>query len=185
MKDGFVEKEDSQWILTGSVFWAEATTRLVIRQRWIEYRDRILRNSSKSRVVLLTGKSGRGKSVFLRYLIFYILLETKEYLTDPSIAFMDRDAVLYHITKDSIALYGSLINLKAAVGTPHFFFSDNVDVDSASAGSLVTMAISSGDTDVLKEFAKRMHEARYHGNQVCKTGSYLSITFKLLKTDGC
>ena len=25
----------------------------------------------------------------------------------------------------------------------------------------------------------------FHGNQVCKTGSYSSITFKLLKTDGC
>jgi hypothetical protein len=46
------------------------------------------------------------------------------------------------------------------VGRPHYYFSDNEDVDDAGAGSLVTMALSSGDANVLKEFSKRMDEAR-------------------------
>lgn len=154
------------WILSGSVYWAESTTQLVIRESWITYRDMIL--SGSPCCVNLKGKSGRGKSVFLRYLIFYILLEIgtvdatsrQEHRTNPRIAFMDRDAVLYYITKDSITLYSDRYNLVAAVGLPHFYFTDNVDVDSASAGSLVTMALSSGDTVVLKNFSKRMNEAR-------------------------
>ena len=36
-----------------------------------------------------------------------------------------------------------------------------MDVDGAGAGSLVMMALSSGDTDVLKNFSKRMNAARF------------------------
>lgn len=167
MKDGSLLKGVNQWILSSSVYWAEATTLLVIRERWIEYRDMIL--SSYPCCVKLAGKSGRGKSVFLRYLIFYILLgaaeldtaDAPEHLTHPSMAFMDRDGVLYHITKDSIEWYRDFYHLVAAVGQPHFYFSDNVDVDNAGAGSLATMALTSGDADVLKNFSKRINEARF------------------------
>lgn len=163
LEDGLVE-DGQQWSLSSSAFWAESTKMLVIRDRWVAYRNLML--SRYPHCVKLTGKSGRGKTVFLRYLIFYILLEARkrtrseECRTDPRIAFMDRDKVLYHITKDGITPFGSLLELIAAVGKPHFYFSDNVDVDDAGAGSLVTMALSSGDADVLKEFSKRMDEAR-------------------------
>jgi len=120
--------------------------------------------------VKLTGKSGRGKTVFLRYLVFYILLEAKRRserstseeisnLTNPRIAFVDRDRKLYHITKEKIILFDSYFELKASAGQPHYYFSDNIDFSDASAGSLVTMAVSSGDTEVLKEFTKRMNES--------------------------
>lgn len=160
-------------LLSSKVFWAESTKVLIIRDLWVTYRDVILNNYPCC--VKLTGKSGRGKSVFLRYLIFHILLEAKkrnnhaqstgtlptaDHSTDPRIAFMDRGNLLYHITKDEITIFGSHHELLAVVGQPHFYFSDNVDVYDAGAGSLVTMAISSGDSDVLKEFSKRMNEAR-------------------------
>lgn len=164
--------EANRWSLNSTVVWAESTNLLIIRELWVTYRDLIL--SGYPHCVKLIGKSGRGKSIFLRYLIFYILLEAKklcndvqtalpsaEHLTDPRIAFMDRDNVLYHITKETKITFGNRLELLAAVGQPHFYFSDNVDVDDAGAGSLVTMALTSDDTnDALKEFSKRMDEAR-------------------------
>ena len=94
--------DGQQWSLSSTVYWAESTKLLVIREWWITYRNLIL--SDYPHCAKLTGKSGRGKSVFLRYLIFYILLEAKklgnvvwsstaEHTTDPRIAFMDRDNV--------------------------------------------------------------------------------------------
>lgn len=161
--------EANRWSLNGTVFWAESTNLLIIRELWVRYRDLIL--SGYPHCVNMSGKSGRGKSVFLRYLIFYILLEAKklcqettlptaEHLTDPRIAFMDRDNILYHITKETMTTFANRLELVDVVGQPHFYFSDNVDVDDAGAGSLVTMALSSGDTHVLKNFSKRMGEAR-------------------------
>lgn len=73
---------------------------------------------------------------------------------------------MYHITKENISIFGNLLELVAVVGQPHFYFSDNVDVDDASAGSLVTMALSSGDSDVLKEFSKRFNEARFKSRSI-------------------
>jgi hypothetical protein len=109
--------DGNRWSLSSSVFWTESTTQLIVREQWITYRDLIL--SSYPHCVKLTGKSGRGKSVFLRYLMFYILLKAKqlgndvgstaaEHLTDPRIAFMDRDKVLYHITKDKITSHSAV-----------------------------------------------------------------------------
>ena len=173
LEDSLVVNTNRWSLLSSKVFWAESTKALIIRDLWVTYRDLILSNYPCC--VKLTGKSGRGKSVFLRYLIFHILLEAKkrsnhaestgtlptaDHSTDPRIAFMDRGNLLYHITKDEITIFGNQYELVAVVGQPHFFFSDNVDVYDAGDGSLVTMAISSGDSDVLKEFSKRMHEAR-------------------------
>ena len=160
----------NRWSLSSSASWTESTKSLIIRELWVTYRDLIL--SGYPHCVKLIGKAGRGKSVFLRYLIFYILLEanklcsqaqttppTAEHLTDPRIAFMDRDKILHHITKENITIFRNRFELVSAVGQPHFYFSDDEDVDDAGAGSLVTIALTSGDTDVLKEFSKRMDEA--------------------------
>ena len=160
--------EPIQWSLPENVFWTDSN-KLIIRDIWITYRDMI--SSSFPYFVKLTGKSGRGKSVFLRYLIFYILLEAKKRceittsdepsnLTDPRIAFMNRDKKLYYITKEKIILYDNYFVLVASEGKPHYYFSDNVDISEASKGSHVTMALSSGDTEVLKDFTKRMNESR-------------------------
>lgn len=118
----------------------------------------------------MTGKSGRGKTVFLRYLIFFILLEAKaarkskkvgdtDYVTNPRIAFVDRDQTIYFITTDIITTYNNRAELVAETGHPHFFFSDSSDVDDAGAGSHLTMALSSGDNELLKNFTKRREEA--------------------------
>lgn len=60
LEDGLVE-DGQQWSLSGKVFWAESTKLLVIRDRWIVYRNLIL--SRYPHCVKLTGKSGRGKTV--------------------------------------------------------------------------------------------------------------------------
>ena len=161
-RTNFLVVDGNRWSLTGyKGFWSGSTKQLIIRDIWNTYRDLII-GSSYPHCVKLSGKSGRGKSVFLRYLIFYILLEAKkryndgstveEHLTDPRIAFMDRNRILYHITKEKITIFPNLTDLVTEVGYPHFYFSDNVDFDDVGAGSLVTMAVTGGDADVLKEF---------------------------------
>lgn len=171
MINNHLYEEDSHWGLS-SAFWAESTKILYIRPIWVKYRDVILDNYPHC--AKLSGKSGRGKTVFLLYLLFYILRLAKQlssavhdheapppvHLTDPLIAYMDRERMLYLVTKDSICLFHNLAALTAAAGKPHFYFSDNVDVDDAGAGSLVTLALTSGDEDVLKNFSKRKNEAR-------------------------
>ncbi len=171
MEDGLVI-DGNRWSLSNSsVSWTESTNTLIIRELRVTYRDVIL--NRYPHCVKLIGKSGRGRSVFLRYLIFYILLEAQKlviddaqrtphvdtHLTDPRIAFMDRDNVLYHITKETITVFGSLRELVSAVGQPHYYFSDDVDINDARAGLLATMALESWDGNVLKEFSKRMDEA--------------------------
>lgn len=114
--------ETNRWRLTSSkVFWAESTKVLIIRHKWATYRDLILRDNP--RCVKLTGKSGRGKSVFLRYLIFHILLEAKErsnhaqstgtlhtpdHSTDPKMAFMDVAANYCTTSPRKIYLYSEI-----------------------------------------------------------------------------
>jgi len=72
---------------------------------------------------------------------------------------MNRDKKLYYIAKEKIILYDSYFKLVASEGKPHYYFSDNVDIIEESSGSHVIMALSSGDTEVLKDFTKRMNES--------------------------
>jgi len=43
--------------------------------------------------------------------------------------------------------------------SPHYYFSDNVDVSEANVGSFLTICATSGDLDTLKEFNKRQAES--------------------------
>jgi hypothetical protein len=119
--------------------------------------------------VKLTGKSGRGISVFLRYLIFHILLSARaknveqeaknpEHIYNPTIVYMQKGDFVYVLTKDSIAVHTNLMEALLKHKRPHYLFADNVDVDDLH-GTEVTMALSSGDADVLKTFTKRMNES--------------------------
>lgn len=116
--------------------------------------------SGKSHGVI-SGKAGRGKSMFLLFLIFEILLcarsgtpsaliENLEPPADVVILYIDRSRKRYRVTTQGIENY----NGKAADIT--YCFSDNVDISDAKVGSALTLAVTSGDTDVLKEFSKRL-----------------------------
>lgn len=175
------------------VYWGDGTSTLVIRSGWEQFRDAIF--NCRPTYVILTGKSGRGISVYLRYLIFYILLVAKKasntvdkkasaqstdtansnedaahvslntyggecHVTDPRIAYMDSTGKLYLITKDSVTPVANIYELLAADGArPHYYFSDNADINTDIRGTLVTIAACSGDIDTLKHFTNRFSEA--------------------------
>jgi hypothetical protein len=119
----------------------------------------------------MKGKSGRGKSVFMKYLIFYILFEAKrrreeatssaklidneQHLFAPKIIYVDRERQnKYLITLDSIAHIDQNLN-----GDEHYYFSDNVDIkESFCSFPCVTLALTSGGSTVLKECYKRISE---------------------------
>ena len=71
---------------------------------------------------------------------------------------MDRDKLAYLITTKTILPLATQQQLMAH--KPHYFFTDNVDIDNESSGSLVVMGLTSGDTNVLVKYTKRYAEAR-------------------------
>lgn len=143
--------------LTGGMAWLDTTKRMLVRTCWTDMASIL---SGKSHGVV-KGKAGRGKSMFLLFLVFEILLcarsgsasEFIENLKPPPnvvIMYIDRSSNKYRVTTQGIENY----NGKAAGVT--YCFSDNVDVSDANVGSALTLAVTSGDADVLKEFSKRL-----------------------------
>ena len=112
--------------------------------------------------VVLNGKAGRGKSVFLLYLIFYIILSAKErrecdstvsdnHLINPIIIYVKRNGSKFLISLEKVEVLNSKVS-------PHYYFSDNVDVSEANVGSFLTICATSGDIGTLREFNKRKDE---------------------------
>lgn len=148
---------------------------LYIRPRFIE-----LKNAMEPYTkIILNGKAGRGKTVFLVWFMFRILLDAKEarrirqqsqsfsnylfekvfgssdstvpdHMYNPVISFCDREKQTYHITLDSF-------QADKVKGRVHYFISDNVDI-AFPAGSVLNLAATSGDLGVLHEFTKRLSE---------------------------
>ena len=111
--------------------------------------------------VVINGKAGRGKSVFLLYLIFDIILSAKERrgdstvsdnrLINPIIIYVKRNGSKFLISLEKVEVLNSKVS-------PHYYFSDNVDVSEANVGSFLTICATSGDIGTLKEFFKRQTE---------------------------
>lgn len=132
---------------------------MLVRQCWKDLLAIIL----TKRHVILKGKAGRGKSLFVLWAIFEILLcakrgepsivcPTANFPRDPRIVFVDRLNVKYLVSASGICIL-------SGDGWPpnvHYCFSDNQDIGDAWVGSLLTMAVTSGDVTVLREFSKRM-----------------------------
>lgn len=62
-------------IANGTIKFGDTT--LLVRQSWIELKNSILSGPAKGKHILLRGKAGRGKSSFVSYLIFAILLNAR------------------------------------------------------------------------------------------------------------
>ena len=114
----------------------------------------------RTKNVLLKGKAGRGKSLFILCIILEILYCTKHnspsllcpsagpFPTDPRILFIDRENNRHLVTLNEVTLL--LLTPKV-----HYCFSDGVDLGFNSIGSLLTVAATSGDKEMLKQFVKR------------------------------
>lgn len=152
---------DSKRTLNNGAPWMDSTKEMLVRDCWKDLMNLVL--SKKN--VLLRGKAGRGKSMFALFMIFEILTCAMEKKTspllcppgkafpeDPLIVYVDREGNRHKVTLSSVSLL-------APGGWPpgvHYYVSDNVDITEANIGSHLTMGITSGEADKLKEFRKRI-----------------------------
>jgi hypothetical protein len=162
LKDMVVFNNDNHiYSLPNGNKWIDNVDILLERKSWKELTAILL--SGPTEYVILKGKSGRGKSVFLIYLIYFILQHAKKlklngisapsHVSNPSIIYVNRKGVAHHMTTDSVQLiandyYGA-----------DYFFSDNVDIVEGNLGRILNLAVTSGDENVLKEFHKRTAES--------------------------
>ena len=142
------------------VYWMDSTRTMLVRQCWRLILDIIVTKQT----VILEGKAGRGKSMFLLYIIFRILFCARHNNgsfpgvpidRDPDIALLfykDRNGFGHIVDLDNIVI------LKKDEPGPkaYFYFSDNCDIGDAHPGSVLTMAVTSGDEDKMIEFRKRL-----------------------------
>lgn len=165
VRDEKLIQHDDLWsIIAEGTEWSGGTTSLLVTSDWKNLAQLIMSQRERSNIVL-NGKAGRGKSVFLLYLMFSILLRAKnKHLSDsgiriqqseldPSIVFVNLDGVIHYVTVDQVCIRDSIPD------GAHYYFADNIDIKTAGLGSHITMALSSGDVDVLKEWHKRIKES--------------------------
>jgi hypothetical protein len=145
--------------LKDDMIWMDSTRRLLVRVCWRDLLGIVL----STKHVLLKGKAGRGKSLFVLFVIFEILCCAKQgratsdlcaasailIPTNPRIVYVDRGNTMHLVTLTGV----SVVTKRPA--RPDYYFSDNVDIMDANIGTQLTMGVTSGD-DILKEFGKRM-----------------------------
>jgi hypothetical protein len=147
------------WILEGGAQWMDSTNRMLVRDSWTGIASIL----TKKRNAILRGKAGRGKSLFLLFFMFEILLCAKNGVAsnlindlqppqDVVIAYIDRSGTKHCVTVTGVKIFSD-------PGWPahvSYCFSDNRDVADANVGSILTLAVSSGVEAVLQEFSKRI-----------------------------
>eukprot|EP00981_Chlorochromonas_danica_P009859 scaffold2851_cov145-Ochromonas_danica.AAC.1 len=158
------EEDSTMWSLPedGNVYWdGSYTKRLVIQPQWLELYTALIGGAQTH--VLLEGKAGRGKSVFLRYMILRML-------EDPAIP---NEATFAYVVKVSVGNSRTLWIMKNGFSVnvvndiserPDYLLLDNVDAVLDIRGKKLNLGLTSGDREVLKEFRKRVVEARVLGN---------------------
>ena len=159
-ENGLDRSDDRFLSLRNGLHWAAMTKVLLIRYCWKRLQGLLQTHPGAN--VIINGKAGRGKSVFLLYFIFDIILTAierrkraivtdKDHLKSPLIVFVQRNGSKFLISVDKVELLNSPVS-------PHYYVSDNIDVSHGNVGSILTICATSGDADTLKEFNKRRAE---------------------------
>eukprot|EP01040_Poterioochromonas_malhamensis_P015280 gene15281-17082_t len=171
------EEDSTIWSLPedGNVYWdGSYTKRLVIQPQWLELYTALIGGVQTH--VLLEGKAGRGKSVFLRYMILRML-------EDPAIP---NEATFAYVVKVSMSNSRTLWIMKNGFSVnvvndipeePDYLLLDNVDAVLDIRGKKLNLGLTSGDREVLKEFRKRVVEARVLG----KYHTMLALDLKAMR----
>jgi hypothetical protein len=149
------------------VFWnGSSTNRLVIQPQWLQLYAQLINGAQTH--VLLEGMAGRGKSVFLRYMIIRMLEDTT-IPNEATFAYVEKDgndgSRTFWVKKDGI----SVDLLENIPEMPTYLLLDNTDSNLSMRGEKLNLGLTSGDRKVLKGFRKRVTEAgalgRYHAMQ--------------------
>ena len=145
-----------------NIYWGGTSTqRLVIQPQWLDLYTQLIGGAVTH--VLLEGKAGRGKSVFLRYMIIRML-------EDPAIPSEDTFAYVEKYGENEIHTFWIVKNgimvtvLENISEQPTYLFLDNVDSTLSRRGEKLNIGLTSGDKEVLKIFRKRVHEAGVLGS---------------------
>jgi hypothetical protein len=147
----------------GHILWDGCSTnRLVIHPQWLQLYAQLI-NGAKTHV-LLEGKAGRGKSVFLRYMIIR-MLEDAAIPNEATFAYVVKDSIgtscTFWITKT-----GSVDSVKRIPKEPTYLFLDNVDSALNRRGEKLNLGLSSGDREMLKEFRNKVGDAKKFGEKI-------------------
>lgn len=140
-----------------NVYWdGSSTKRLVIQPQWVELYAQLM--DGKLTHVLLEGKAGRGKSVFLRYMIIRMLEDVN----------IPIETTIGYVVKGSTGSTHTLWIEKAGFNVhvmdhisrrPDYLLLDTVDSALDMRGEKLNLGLTSGDKEVLKDFRKRVSDA--------------------------
>ena len=165
------EKELEIWSLSpeSDVSWdGTSSKRLVFQPQWLKLYDLLIYRTL--RYGLLEGKAGQGKSVFLRYMIIR-MLEDDRVPEAVTIAYVVKESMrsscIFWITKKDSK--GVVDQIEKINKTPDYLFFDNVDSALNMSGVKLTLGLTSGNKDVLKEMNKKVGEAGHLGKKYTMT----------------
>ena len=154
-----VEDGSTIWSLPpdGNIYWdGSSTKRLVIQPQWLQLYAQLIVGAQTH--VLLEGKAGRGKSVFLRYMIIR-MLEDPDIPNEATFAYVDKygkdGSRTFWVKKNGITVEV----MEHIPQRPDYLLLDNVDSNLSMRAEKLNLGLTSGDREVLKEFRKRVAEA--------------------------
>lgn len=158
------EEEFTIWSLPedGNVYWdGSSTKRLVIQPQWLQLYAQLMNGAQTH--VLLEGKAGRGKSVFLRYMILR-MLEDPAIPNEATCAYVVNDGMCNSRTFWIVKIGFSVTVVDHIPERPDYLLLDNVDNALNMRGEKLNLGLTSGGRELLKEFRKRVAEAggKYH-----------------------
>ena len=146
-----VQTIDSFSTING-VAWLDEVKRLYVRPCYLTLKQLII---GKLKSVLLLGTPGIGKSMFLRWLMV-ILARERLQSTDTTkphvsfrVCFSKKD---YYCCTSSVKVRVYTADLD----TPHYYFSDSIDISEYGLSSELTLLVSSDDATHYKEWRKKV-----------------------------
>ena len=140
------------------IFWnGVSTKRLVIHAQWLSLYTQLL--SGDHTIALLEGKAGRGKSVFLRYMILR-MLEDETIPKEATFAYLVKDSRNTHCTF-WIVKNGCSVNVVDRMREqPDYLFLDNVNSALHLRGEKLSLGLTTGEQgEGLQAFQRRVRGA--------------------------
>jgi len=190
-----IVKTGDVWTLPVGVHWIGDLDRMIVRASYVSLADKVLDGVTKISLVL--GIKGIGKTVFINYLIVRIVEKFRALNTAvPNIVYTwkpdDTKRVLFHVGGVSALLFST---------QAPYYLSDSVDIGDASLGIDLLLEVTSHDPDNYRKFIDRMTEKsavafEYHmppwefdellkANPVSATFSLADATFLFDVFGGC
>eukprot|EP01036_Dinobryon_divergens_P026908 gene26908-35604_t len=145
-----IVKTGNLWTLANGARWIGNLARMVIRDCYVTLADKVLDGVTKISLVL--GIKGIGKTVFINYLLVRIV-EKYRALNEalPDIVYVWKPDDIKRVRFSADGVFG----LPSSIPAP-FYLSDSVDIADASLGTTLLLEVTSHDADNYRKFSDRM-----------------------------